>query len=44
MIIPRQSINHCHPQEFCVGAVGDELLLKPIFKLTDIFLLVIKRT
>jgi hypothetical protein len=35
MIIPRQSIIHCHPQEFCVGAVGDKLLLKPIFKLTD---------
>jgi len=23
MIIPRQSIIHCHPQEFCVGAITD---------------------
>jgi len=23
MIIPRQSIIHCHPQQFCVGAIGD---------------------
>ena len=23
MIIPRQSIVHCQPQEFCVGAIGD---------------------
>jgi hypothetical protein len=25
MIIPRQSIIHCHTQEFCVGAVGDKI-------------------
>ena len=36
MIIPRQSIIHCHAQEFCVEAIGVKLLLKPIFKLTDI--------
>ena len=44
MIIARQSIIHCHLQEFSVGAVGNKLLLKPILKLNDIFLLVVKCT
>jgi hypothetical protein len=26
MIIPRQSIIHCHPQEFCLGAVGGKIM------------------
>jgi hypothetical protein len=44
MIIPRQSIIRCHPQEFCVGAIGDYILLKPIFRFTDMFQLVVKCT
>jgi hypothetical protein len=31
MIIPRQSIIHCHPQEFCVGAVGDKIIVEAYF-------------
>jgi len=31
MIIPTQSIIHCHPQEFCVGAVGDKIIVKVPF-------------
>jgi len=31
MIIPRRSIIHCHPQEFCVGAVGDKIMVKACF-------------
>ena len=42
MVIPRQSTIHRYAQEFCVGAIGDKLLLKPIFKLTDIFIVVLK--
>jgi len=30
MIIPRQSIIHCHTQEFCVGAVGDKIIIMNI--------------
>jgi len=32
MIIPRQSIIHCHPQEFCVGATGDYIIVKAYFE------------
>jgi hypothetical protein len=32
MIIPRQSIIHCHPQEFCVISVGDKIIVKAYFK------------
>jgi len=32
MIIPRHGIIHCHPQEFCVGAVGDKIIVKAYFK------------
>ena len=31
MIIPRQSIIHFYPQEFCVGAVGDKIIFKAYF-------------
>ena len=31
MIIPRQSITHCHPQEFRVGAVGDKIIVEAYF-------------
>ena len=31
MIIPRQSIIHCHTQEFCVGAIGDKIIVKAYF-------------
>jgi hypothetical protein len=31
MIIPRQNIVHCHPQEFCLGAVGDKIIVKACF-------------
>ena len=31
MIIPRKSIIHCHPQEFCVEAVGDKIIVKAYF-------------
>ena len=31
MIIPRQSIIHCHPQAFCVGAIGDKIIVKAYF-------------
>jgi len=42
MIIPRQSIIYCHPQEFCVSAGGDKVIVKAYFKFTDLFLLVVK--
>jgi hypothetical protein len=28
MIITRQSIIHCHSQEFFVGAIGDKIIVK----------------
>ena len=28
MTIPKQSIINCHHQEFCVGAVGDKIIVK----------------
>jgi len=28
MIIPRQCIIRCHPQEFCVKAVGNKIIVK----------------
>jgi hypothetical protein len=31
MIIAQQSIIHCHPQEFYVGAVGDKIIVKAYF-------------
>jgi len=31
MIVSRQSIIHCHPEEFCVGAVGDKIVVKAYF-------------
>ena len=31
MIIPRQSIIHCHPQEFCEGAIGDKIIVEAYF-------------
>jgi len=31
MIIPRQSIMCCRRQEFCVGAVGDKIIVRPYF-------------
>ena len=31
MVIPRPSIIHCHPQEFCVGAIGDKIIVKTYF-------------
>jgi hypothetical protein len=31
MIIPRQGIIQCHPQEFYVGAVGDKIIVKACF-------------
>ena len=31
MIIPKQSIIHCHHQEFCVGAIGDKIIVKGYF-------------
>jgi len=31
MIIPRQSIIHCHPQQFCVGVIGNKLIVKSYF-------------
>ena len=31
MIILGQSIIHCHPQEFCVGVVGDKIIVKANF-------------
>jgi hypothetical protein len=34
MIIPRQSINNCHPQEFCVQAIGDKIIVKSHFYVT----------
>jgi len=32
MIISRQSIIHCHLQEFCVGAVGAKIIVKAYFE------------
>ena len=26
-----KSIIHCHPQEFCVGAIGDKIIVKACF-------------
>jgi len=31
MIISRQSIIHCHPPKFCVGAIGDKIIVKAYF-------------
>jgi len=31
MIIPRQYIIHSQPQECCVGAVGDKIIVKAYF-------------
>jgi hypothetical protein len=31
MIIPRQGIIHCYAQEFCVGTVGDKIIVKAYF-------------
>jgi hypothetical protein len=31
MIIPRQSIIHCHPRELCVEAIGDKIIVKAYF-------------
>jgi len=31
MIIPRQKIIHRHPQEFCIGTFGDEIIFKAYF-------------
>ena len=33
MITPRQSIIHCHLQEFCVGAVGDKIIVEAYFEI-----------
>jgi len=33
MIIPRQSIIHRHHQEFCVGAIGNWIIVKAYFKI-----------
>ena len=44
MTTPRQIIIHCQPQEFCIRAIGDKIIAKAYFKLTDIFLLVLKYT
>ena len=31
MIIPRQSTIHCHLREFCIGAIGDKIIVKAYF-------------
>ena len=31
MIISRQSIIHCRPQEFSLGAIGDKIIVKAYF-------------
>jgi len=31
MIIPIKIIFHCHHQKFCVGAVGDKIIVKASF-------------
>jgi len=32
MIIPRQSIIHCHHQEFCIKTVGNKIIVKTYFQ------------
>jgi len=32
MTTPRQSIIHCHPQEFCVRAFGDKIIVGAYFE------------
>ena len=31
MIIPRQNITYCHPQEFCLVAVGEKIIVDAYF-------------